>query len=1170
MKSRSVSSVSRGALCAGLGLSLLATGWTAGAKQDTPPQQQQRQSLEAVPMRPTDPAQQVNSGSPRHAPLHLLLQRPGIEEGLRSLRTRNSASSWRNLPTLQDSWHSTRPTQRPPIASQHRFWPPELSDGTAFWPPSWSPLSQTHFVQQTPPPPSFWAPPDLSAAPDAALLAPEVWRDRAPTTSAVGGNAGAGFKVGDKRTFNVYNFASSAYETIPTTLVQEGNLVKIWVAESQYGATKVGDGVVAAIKAALEDSTPSGSYDPSRGILEVEQALFGLPPDLEKTGKLNVVITDIQDGWSASCACAYTAGFFDPNDLVASNPSSNGADILYLDAYPSLYTEKGAADATPALATAAHEYQHLIHANNGNLYLFQNEGQSEWAQGVTGYPVRTIRYLDEPGATNTSLYRWSSGTTVAQDYQRASLFHAYLAGLSGTEALASITRSELGGWDAYAPALAPSARADVLSGFHVANWVNDPKLGASYAYADDAHAGLRMSAPTLELTGSTVSRMERQLAYGGAEYLRWRGVKDLELTLELADGMKVMAIQKTGDTRNIRLVLEGTTFFSGSYDEIVLVVATVEPLTSAGLATTELSASAQTYAFSGRWTPTDLVTEELAYTDVNTLFYYASLPYNTETAGAVRFTPSVSGAVQRVTLGLTTFLNGAANPKGSGSVRLAFTDAVLSSGSGSSAVIVPGTERGSLLVPFTSLSSGLNTIDVSAQNWKVTAGTDFFVQVNVESPSGDGGISLDLDSGSTDTSDLAYYPARTRRYNSSTTNWNTTWLNNGNIDIRVSVTGQFAEPPGAVTLKSPADTSTGWLSPLVVLWQETPGAQRYQLQLSERADFNPLLDEQELLSPQAVLEGLEPGQQYHYRIRASNSAGFSAWTAASFEMLAPPSGEYTLEYVDEANKIWLAALPFYSETQASVRFSTLVESDVLSLTLELSDKVNDLPNPQGTGTLKLSLHPALLTSGSGLSAVYTPGVELGSIETPFSALKPGEQLFEPTDWRVGPGEYMVVMQVLNPSQDAAVGIVFDNGSSELSNQEYYPARSRRYIQGYGEWNNTWFNNGNFALAMTLESFTTATPTPEPETPTPALETPTLAPEESPSPTSPPTSTPAQTPAPTPEVTPTGTEPPDSPTPSDGDAGGCACHTSGQESSTPVIWAVATLLWWVKRRRKAGC
>lgn len=1134
MKSRLTMTLCQ-AICFGWLMTLSSPTWALPDASPTQAQQRgHRLEQAAFPMLPA--GQQRQALAPRHAPLQLLLQRPGVEAGLRALRQRGHGPS---LPIV-----ARQDRSQGNLAAVSTLWQSDLFSTLERWPDSWGPLSQDAWAQ--------------------AVFG--------PSAKSFAGSSGA--KVGDKRTFNVYSFSASKYEAVPTTLIQEGSWVRIWVADGQSGATKVNDSLVSSLKLALEDSTPAGSFDPSQGIVELEQALFGLPPDLEQTGKLNVVITDVQDGWSPTCGCAYTAGFFDPNDLVPGNPSSNGADILYLDAYPSLYTENGSSDVTPALSTAAHEYQHLIHANNGNLYLFQNEGQSEWAQGVTGYPVRAIRYLDQPGATNRSLYRWSSGAEVAEDYQRASLFHAYLAGVAGAEALASITRSDTGGWEAYAPALAPSTRADVLSGFHVANWVNDPKLGANYAYPDAAHAGLRMSTPTLELTGSSLSRTERTVAYGGAEYLRWRGVRDLELTLELTDGMKVMAIQTINGNRSVRVLLAGTTFFSGAFDEVVLVVTTVEPRTSDGSAATELSAAALTYALSGRWTPNDLVAEDLVYCDSNTAYYYASLPYNAETAGATRFTPGLTGSVQSISLGVTTFLSGAANPAGTGSVRLALTQAKLLSGSGTSAVIVPGTELGSLTVPFSSLKSGLNTVDVKAQNWNVVAGTDFFVQVSVESPSGDGVISLDLDAGSTDTSNSAYYPARTRRYFSTTNSWESTWLNNGNIDVRVSVQGQYAEAPGAVTLQSPPEGSTGWLSPLVVTWLNTPAAQRYQLQLSDRADFNNLLWEEELLTPQAVLDELTAGQRYYYRVRASNAAGVGPWSSASFSMLAPPTGEYTLEYVDEANKTWLAALPFYAETQASVRFTVLARSDVKSLALELSELVNELPNPQGTGELQLSLHSAVLSSGSGTSAVYTPGTELGQLTEALTNLQPGVMSFTPSGWTVEPGEYMVVMQVLNPSVDAAVGIVFDNGSPDQTNQEYYPARSRRYIEGYGDWNNTWYNNGNFSLAMTLVAEEVSTPTPTPETNTPTLE-----PEETPTPDQTPTPEPEATateipteaPTTTPTEAPAETEAPLSPTPSGDDAGGCACSAPGQTTPAPMLWgwAVATLLWLGRRKRQAG-
>ena len=80
-------------------------------------------------------------------------------------------------------------------------------------------------------------------------------------------------------------------------------------------------------------------------------------------------------------------------------------------------------------------YQHLIHFNYGNLNVFQNEGQSEFAGLITGYDACTMHWLDEPEDVDGTvepdtvpmgLYRWRRNSSdVLLDYQRAQLLHSY-------------------------------------------------------------------------------------------------------------------------------------------------------------------------------------------------------------------------------------------------------------------------------------------------------------------------------------------------------------------------------------------------------------------------------------------------------------------------------------------------------------------------------------------------------------------------------------------------------------------------------------------------------------------------------------------------------------------------------------------------------------------------
>src|SRR5690606_37392493 len=122
-------------------------------------------------------------------------------------------------------------------------------------------------------------------------------------------------------------------------------------------------------------------------------------------------------GWDPQTGGSYTGGFVWYADVVAAGTAnSNGRDILYVDTYPSL--RNGQTEGIEA--TAAHEYQHLIHvAYDPGEQTFVNEGLSEWAEVANGYFTREITYLGEASEHNTALFTWrrDDGNLVLNDYQ---------------------------------------------------------------------------------------------------------------------------------------------------------------------------------------------------------------------------------------------------------------------------------------------------------------------------------------------------------------------------------------------------------------------------------------------------------------------------------------------------------------------------------------------------------------------------------------------------------------------------------------------------------------------------------------------------------------------------------------------------------------------------------
>ncbi|MFW6348368.1 MAG: hypothetical protein ACOC2C_07150, partial [Cyclonatronaceae bacterium] len=261
------------------------------------------------------------------------------------------------------------------------------------------------------------------------------------------------FTVGDERDFRVRNIETNDWSTVSFVLRAVSDRLRLWVEEGEFAPDQVNQEVIDGLMTALDAQTPPLSRDPGQGILDNNSLIFGDAPDIDGSGVLNILITDVQDGWEPDSEGGFVAGFFDPVDLDPSNSNSNKADIIYLNSRPLIYFD-GEVNPFRVRSTAAHEYQHLIHANYGALNTFQNEGQSEWAELLNGYQGRAPLYLSQPAELRRFLYGWRRGEDdVSNDYQRGSLLHSFIADRAGEALTGSITRATDSGNAAYEDAL---------------------------------------------------------------------------------------------------------------------------------------------------------------------------------------------------------------------------------------------------------------------------------------------------------------------------------------------------------------------------------------------------------------------------------------------------------------------------------------------------------------------------------------------------------------------------------------------------------------------------------------------------------------------------------------------------------------------------------------------
>jgi hypothetical protein len=607
--------------------------------------------------------------------------------------------------------------------------------------------------------------------------------------------------VGTKRNFRVLDFNNNqARITVEFELRHAGTRTNIWVQTTEFGDTRVSQTKVDAMANGLEVSTPAISIDPSKGILENNVTVFGARPNVDATGLVHMLVyrfypTEIPSG-------SYVAGYFDPVNLSSSNSNSNFADIIHINSNPAVYRDNGTVDMGGSLNTIAHEDQHLVHARAGQLITFQNEGQSEWASILNGYPTRSTGYLNSPANVNINLFAWRSGADVLNDYARAGLFHSYLGNRFGNTRIGSLSYSSQSNLSAYVTALQGTgvSFSEALMDFHVANWVNDRSIDGGiygYTYEQRRTVGVVNPAETFSSVFLDVTTT-RTLQFGGAEYLQFTGVKDPKFTLNAAAGVRAkLILQPVNGPIQIR-DLSTPVELTGNYQYVTVVLA--NPTSSAVSAT-----------LSAEWLPLPYVTETLSYTG-NSAFF-AELPGDASLADqptrrffkgyAIRIDPTYSGRLEQVNF----TINGRAESKrGTGDLRISLYSAIdIGTEAGTSIVRYnPSVLLETTLVPFSEIGTGFNTIDIRDLNWRVNGATNYFILLEVVNHSSDARLEFLLDAGSSNTADTRYFPIRTlikRVDDSNVTTWGA-WSSRNNQLISAKVFSEYTGPLVAPVLSN--------------------------------------------------------------------------------------------------------------------------------------------------------------------------------------------------------------------------------------------------------------------------------------------------------------------------------------------------------------------------------
>ncbi len=389
--------------------------------------------------------------------------------------------------------------------------------------------------------------------------------------------------VGTDMDFRVFNLKQRRFDTITFRLMAEHERFLIWAEVAELDNGHVTQDIVDTLFVALAERTPPGSFNPAAGIIVNDEVVFGDPPNVDGDGKSDVLLVDVRDDYDPDQGNNnFVAGFVTPNDLAGRG--GNDRDVLYLDTNPTLTNPFFGVDFSAQ--TASHEYQHLIHLTyDTGEESFVNEGLSEWAEVVNGYPGRRIFYLGEPGRYNVPFFRLND-TGPLDDRQRALRFMSYLGDLLGVVETGSITRQPASGANGIDNALtalgAGFGFSEALETFHIANLLNDASLDPRYGFVHAQQRAIK-AAPTATFDGRfdpktppTTESVQR----GGTIYLIWDHVEDLALTLNGGSGsqdLSVTALLFQDGAFEARLLTFGETTFPGVFDRVAVVVAHLDP-----------------------------------------------------------------------------------------------------------------------------------------------------------------------------------------------------------------------------------------------------------------------------------------------------------------------------------------------------------------------------------------------------------------------------------------------------------------------------------------------------------------------------------------------------------------------------------------------------------------
>lgn len=565
-------------------------------------------------------------------------------------------------------------------------------------------------------------------------------------------------EVGEEKNFWVNNLETNQFESRSFKLMRKGTATQVWFEVAELNNGHLNEDVADSIFKYLEDISAPNSYDPSKGIIELSNEIFGDAPNVDGDGLVDFLVTDIRDGWTEDSNSGYTAGFFYSVDQYSElelpvGYKSNQRDILYIDSYPGIFDGEEIDPLNP-LNTLAHEYQHLIHFNynerlNKNEYTFINEGQSNFAALLSGYfPHYSIGdYLE---FTNVPIFRWNRNGNTLPDYGRAASFNSYLWDRFGFQNAGRLTRSSASGATGINDVLIDLKTGltfeDILVDWAIANLIND-KINAgnpAYGFGHPFLTGLKSS--DIDNAGSTFTDKKVNIQQGGISYIGLGQASDLNVTVSwTGENGEARLVTQLGSEKTVSELVNGVTFNTQSgveYDNSFIVLVNTQASPNESTNTTTLpftinSSGEQTFALRSDSTFS------------STPKFYWSLPYyNSSEVGRLgfsnKYTAPLNGIIYALELYVVSGVGAGDVPievKGTGTLNIS----VHSDNSGQ-----PGEQLASTSIGFDEIGSGWQRFNVKDWNLSVNQGQTLHVVYEFDVPSVDpdvNSVPLRLDNG---------------------------------------------------------------------------------------------------------------------------------------------------------------------------------------------------------------------------------------------------------------------------------------------------------------------------------------------------------------------------------------------------------------------------------------